>query len=109
MEENFTYEELSKKTVAQLRELASGMEHEALQGYTQLHKADLLAKLCEALGIPMHAQHDVKGIKKTEIKGQIRKLKIERNKALESKDSRKLREVRAEMKLLKRHLRKAAS
>lgn len=109
MEENYTYEELSKKTVAQLRELASGMEHEALQGYTQLHKADLLARLCEALDVPMHAHHEVSGVNKTQIKSQIRQLKTERDKALDSKNSKKLREVRAELKLLKRRLRKAAS
>lgn len=109
MEQSYTYEDLSKKTVAQLRELASGIEHEALQGYTQLHKADLLAKLCEALDIPMHAQHESTGVDKSQIKGKIRKLKTERDKALESKNSKKLREVRGELKLLKRRLRKAAS
>lgn len=109
MEETYTYDILSKKTVAQLRELASGMDHEALQGYTQLHKADLLAKLCEALDIPTHSQHEVTGLNKTQIKEQIRKLKSERDSALESKNSKKLRAARAELKLLKRKLRKAAS
>ena len=104
-----TYEELSKKTVAQLRELASGIEHEAVQGYTQLHKADLLARICEALDIPMHAQHQVVGLDKTQIKGQIRKLKVERDKALESRNAKKLQKVRAELKNLKRQLRKAIS
>ncbi len=109
MEQNYTYEELSKKTVAQLRELASGIEHEALQGYTQLHKADLLSKLSEALDVPMHAQHEATEVNKGQIKSQIRKLKAERDQALDSKNSQKLREVRAELKLLKRRLRKAAS
>ncbi len=109
MEQSYTYEELSKKTVAQLRELASGIQHEAVLGYSQLHKAELLAKLCEALGIPTHAQHQAKGVDKTEIKAQIRKLKAKRDQALESKNSETLHKVRDELKDLKRQLRKAIS
>lgn len=109
MEENYTYEDLSKKTVAQLRELASGLEHEALQGYTQLHKAELLEKLCEALGVPMHAHHEVAAEDKFQVKKRIRALKSERDQALEAKDSKKFQAARAEIKLLKRRLRKAAS
>src|ERR1043165_4253558 len=38
----YTYEELKHKTVAELRDIAAGIEHEALQGYTQLTKDHLL-------------------------------------------------------------------
>src|SRR5256885_9142107 len=34
----YTYDELKHKTVAELRDIAVGIEHEALQGYTQLNK-----------------------------------------------------------------------
>ena len=47
----FKFEELSKKTVAQLREIAEGMEHEALKDAAKMPKAQLLAAVCQALGI----------------------------------------------------------
>ena len=34
-----TYEELKHKTVAQLREVAAGIEHDAVKGHTQLNFA----------------------------------------------------------------------
>ena len=102
-----TYEEIKKKTLAQLREMAAGMEHEALQGYTQLHKAELIPKICEALGIEAHVHHEVVGVNKTAIKGKIRKAKAERDKALKAKNPKKLREARAQIHELKRQLRRA--
>ena len=45
-----TYEDLKKKTVAELRDLAKGLSHEAVQGYTQMNKDHLLPALCKALG-----------------------------------------------------------
>jgi hypothetical protein len=50
-----TYDELKHKTVAELREIAAGLDHEAVQGYTQLNKEHLLVALCKALGIDTHA------------------------------------------------------
>ncbi len=47
----FKFEDLSKKTVAQLRKIAEGMEHEALQDHAKMPKAELLAALCQVLGI----------------------------------------------------------
>ena len=44
-----TYQDLKEMTVAQLREVASGLEHEAVQGYTQLNKEHLLLAVCQAL------------------------------------------------------------
>jgi hypothetical protein len=38
----YTYEELKHKTIAQLREIAAGIDHPAVQGFTQLHKEQLL-------------------------------------------------------------------
>ena len=52
-----TYEELKKKTIAELREIAKDLQHEAVQGYTQLNKEHLLPALCKALGIDSHAHH----------------------------------------------------
>ena len=47
----YTFEDLSKQTVAQLRKIAVGVEHEALQDPAKMPKEELLAALCQALGI----------------------------------------------------------
>jgi hypothetical protein len=44
-----TYEELHKKTVAELRDIAKSLDHEAVQGYTQMNKDHLLPAVCKAL------------------------------------------------------------
>ena len=104
---DYTYEDLKKKTVAQLKEIAKGIEHEAVKGYTQLNKDHLLTAVCKALGIEAHAHHEVVGVDKAGIKKQIRELKKERDKALEGKDRKQLKAVRTEIKALKRKLRRA--
>jgi hypothetical protein len=43
-----TYEELKKKTIAELRDIAKDLQHKAVQGYTQLNKDHLLPALCKA-------------------------------------------------------------
>jgi hypothetical protein len=102
-----TYEELKKKTVAQLREIAAGSEHEALQGYTQLNKEHLLAAICKALGIEMRQHHEVQGLNKGEIKAQIRELKKQRDEALTGHDHGQLKEVRRRIHHLKRMIHRA--
>ena len=49
-----TYEELKKKTVEDLREMAKGIDHEAVKGFTQMNKEHLLPAVCKALGIDTH-------------------------------------------------------
>jgi hypothetical protein len=102
-----TYEELHKMTVAQLREVAKGIEHKAVQGYTQLHKEQLLLAICAALGVDPHEHHEVVGINKSKVKAQIKKLKAQRAAATEAHDKKKLKEIRREIHGLKRRLRKA--
>ncbi len=102
-----TYEELKKKTVAQLREIAAGTEHEAVQGYTQLNKEHLLEAVCKALDIDMHIHHEVVGVNKSKIKSQIRQLKKKRDAALEAHDNKELKAVRNQMKKLKNALKRA--
>ncbi len=81
-----TYEELKHQTIAELRELAAGLEHEAVQGYTQLNKDHLLPALCTALGIETHEHHEVVGVDKAKIKAAIQHLKQERDTALAGGD-----------------------
>jgi len=103
----YTYKELSEKTAADLKEIASKIEHEAVRGYTQLNKPHLIEAICKALGIDMHEHHRAVGIEKTKIKSKIRALKVDRQAAIEAKDYVKLKAVRSEIKKLKKKLRKA--
>ena len=103
----YTFKELKGKTVAQLKEIAAGIEHEAVKGYTQLNKEHLLAAICMALNIEMHEHHEVVGIDKTSIRAQIRELKKKRDQALEAHDHVELKAVRRKIKKLKNKLRRA--
>ncbi|OGG47203.1 MAG: hypothetical protein A3F84_14635 [Candidatus Handelsmanbacteria bacterium RIFCSPLOWO2_12_FULL_64_10] len=102
-----TYEELRKMSVTQLREIAKDIEHEALQGHSGMHKEHLLPALCKALGIDARAHHVAVVANKREIKGQIHKLKTEREAALQAHDHKQLKMVRRKIHRLKRELRKA--
>lgn len=104
---DYTYKDLKVKTVAQLREIAKGIEHEAVRGYSQLRKDQLIPAICEALGIEMRVHHEVVGVNKTEIKTHIRVLKTERDTALKSHNHESLRKIRREIHRLKRKLHQA--
>jgi hypothetical protein len=100
-----TYEELKHKTVVELREIASGLTHEAVTGYSQMHKPQLLPALCAALGIDTREHHQAVGIDKPKIKAELRELKRQRDAALEARDSETLRIVRRKMHRLNRQIR----
>ena len=102
-----TYDELKHSTLAQLKEIAKEMDHEAVEGFTQMNKDHLLQALCKALGIEMHVHHEVVGIDKASIKKQIKELKVERDKALEAHDHKQLKDVRRQIKKLKNKIRRA--
>jgi DNA-binding IclR family transcriptional regulator len=99
-----TYEELHKKTLAELREIAKGVEHEAVKGYTQMHKERLLPALCAALGIEAHEHHVVVGLDKTKVKVEIRRLKGKRDQAVEAHDRKELKALRRRIHRLKRRI-----
>ena len=102
-----TYHDLRAMTVAQLREVAGTLEHEAVQGYTQLNKEPLLLAVCQALDIDPHEHHEAVGVDKAKIKADIRKLKVDRQAALEAKDRQGLKKKRREIRGLKREIRKS--
>jgi post-segregation antitoxin (ccd killing protein) len=102
-----TYPELKAKSIAQLREIAAGIEHEAVKGYTQLNKDHLLAALCKALGIDMHVHHEVKGIDKSATKAKIHEWQKKRDEALAAKDRDKLKVALNHIHHFKHALRKA--
>ncbi len=105
----YSYQDLKHKTVAELRDIASGIEHEAVQGYTQMNKDHLIKAICTALNIDMHEHHvamlDQKT--KTRIKQRIRALKKERDEAIAEHDYDRLKRVRKQIKTLKKKLRRA--
>ena len=103
----FTHHELKHKTLAELRDIAKDIEHEAVQGYTQLNKEHLVVALCRALGIEMHEHHEVVGIDKAAIKTRIRELKQRRTGALAAHDHAQLKAVRRRIHRLKRQMHKA--
>lgn len=103
----YTFEELKEKTVADLREIAKGIEHDVVQGASQMHKDQVLKAICTALNIDMHVHHDVVGIDKTAIKTKIKALKQKRDDALASKDHAQYRLVLRRIHHLKREIRRA--
>ncbi len=102
----YTFEQLKQKTVVELREIAKGIEHEAVQGYTQLNKEHLLVAISKALGIK-HEHHDVVGVDKASIKARIRELKKKREEALSAHDHAQLKVVRRTIHRLKRQIHRA--
>jgi hypothetical protein len=104
---SYSIDELKHKTVEELREIAKGIEHEAVHGYTQLNKEHLLPALCKALGIDTKVHHHAVGIDKTAIKTRIRALKTERDNAIEALDHKKLKQTLRQIHNLKRRIRAA--
>jgi hypothetical protein len=104
----YTYRELKKKTVAQLRDIAAGIEHEAVKGYTQLNKEHLLEALCKALDIDMFEHHKVVGIDKTAVKAKIKELKKKRDEASAARNYVEHKYILRHIHQLKRKIRKAA-
>ena len=102
-----TFPELKKKPLAELREIAAGIEHEAVKGYTQLNKDHLLAAICKALNIDMHVHHEVKGVDKTAIKTKIHEWQKKRDEALAAQDRSKLKVALDHIHHFKHALRKA--
>jgi len=102
----FTIEELKHKPIAELRDIAKGIEHEAVKGYTQLNKEHLITALAKALGL-QHMHHDVIGVDKAAIKARIRELKLKRAAAIEAHNSAELKTVRRTIHRLKRQIHKA--
>jgi hypothetical protein len=101
-----TYEQLRHKTLAELRDMAKGSEHEAVQGYTQMNKEHLAVALAKALGI-QHEHHSVVGIDKSAIKARIRELKAKRSEVRDAHDRAQLKIIRRTIHRLKRRIHKA--
>ena len=103
----YTHHELKHKTLAELRDIAKDIDHEAVQGYTQLNKEHLVVAVCKALNIEMHEHHEVIGVDKGAIKTRIKALKTKRDAALAAHDHKQLKIVRRGIHRLKRQIHKA--
>jgi len=104
-----TYDELKHKTIDDLREIAKGLEHEAIKGYTQMNKEHLLPALCKALGIDYHKHphHAAVGIDKSKLKARMHAIRAEKEKAIAAADRKKLKALRREYHGLNRKIRGA--
>jgi hypothetical protein len=80
-----TYDELRRKTVAELREIAQ----DTVQGASQMNKEHLLPALCQVLGV----------------KTQIRDLQTVRARALDTHDHLKLKAIRRQLHHLNHQIR----
>ena len=99
----YTYEELRRKGLTDLREIAK----DTVQGYSQLNKDHLLKEICKAMNIDMHAHHEVVGINKSSIKAHIKELKAKRDAAIEAGNHAELKNVRRAIHRMKRRIHKA--
>jgi hypothetical protein len=101
----YTYHELKGKTVQELRDIAKDVQHDAVQGYSQMNKDHLLPALCKALGIESHEHHAVSGIDKPAIKMKMRELRKKRDQAVEAHDGNALKGIRRQIHRLNRQIR----
>lgn len=103
----YTWDQLHKMKVADLRAIAEQLNHPNLHGFSTMHKEVLVPALCHVLGIEDHAHHEIMGLDKTRIKQEIKKCKVERDEALRDKDKEKLKKARHQIHILKGKLRRA--
>src|SRR5687767_7441504 len=101
----YSYHDLKLKTIQELRDIAKDVQHDAVQGFSQMNKEHLLPALCKALGIDAHEHHTAKGIDKPAIKAQMRELKKKRAAAVEAHDHAALKMVRRQIHGLNRQIR----
>jgi len=100
-----TYHDLKEKTVAELRDIAKGIQHDAVQGYSQMNKDRLLPALCRALKIGMSEHHEARGIDKPAIKSKMRELRQKRAEAVDAHDGDALKNIRRQLHSLNHQIR----
>lgn len=103
----YTYEQLSEMNVTQLREIAKGIDHEAVHGFSTMHKEKLVPALCTALGIEAHKHHTAaKGFDKASVKAEIRALKKQRDALVPKEHPKEFRELLRQIHERKNKLRR---
>ena len=104
---SYTHAELKKKTVAELREIAEKVEHEAVKGHSQMNKEHLLVALCKALNIDIHEHHQVVGIDKGTAKARIKAMKAKLAEAIKAGDRKQISFCHRQIHRQKRSIHKA--
>jgi hypothetical protein len=104
----YTYEDLKKKTVAELRDIAKDIPHDAVKGYTQLNKDHLLVAICKALNIDAHEHHAARLADKSAVKARMREIKTARAKAAAAGNDDLARQLRRRYHRLNHALRASA-
>lgn len=99
-----TLQELKKMTVVKLREEA--MKYPDVKGASAMKKDDLIALLCEKLGIEPDKKKIVPPATKLSIKQQIKELKNMKQEAIARKDKAEVALYRQKIRTQKRHLRR---
>ena len=92
----YTYEELKTKNLADLRDIAKDIQHDAVQGFTQMNKEHLLPALCAALGIDAREHHAAHCAGKEAARARMHELKKQRTAAVEAGDGGALKAIRLE-------------
>jgi len=101
----YSFHELKLKTIQELRDIAKDVQHEAVQGFSQMNKDHLLPALCKALGIDTHEHLVVVGIDKAAVKAKMRELREKRDAASEAHDHQLLKSLRRQIHGLNRQIR----
>ncbi len=99
----YTYEQLKDMTVAQLRDVAKGIQNDELEGSMTMHKEQLIPILCKVMNIHIH--HAAGGAEKARMKALIKKLKARRDEAAAKKDYALLGSTRRQIHTLTHRLR----
>ncbi len=73
-----------------------------MHGYMTLHKEQLVAALCKALGIEAHEHHDVVGVDKRKMKARFRELRAQRDTVLLAHNHKQLHVIRRQIHRLRR-------
>jgi hypothetical protein len=105
MSATYSFHELKEKNVHELREIAKGIQHEAVQGFTQLNKDHLLVAIAKALNISTHEHHAIGGFDKSDAKAQMRALKKKRDAAIETGDRDAVHAIRRQLHKLNHQVR----
>ena len=101
----YSFHELKLKTIQELRDIAKDVQHEAVQGFSQMNKDHLLPALCKALGTDTHEHLVVVGIDKAAVKAKMRELREKRDAAREAHDHQLLKSLRRQIHGLNRQIR----
>jgi hypothetical protein len=101
----YTYEDLKARTIEDLRNIAKGLDNEAVKGFSQMNKAHLLPALCKALGIDTYVHHHAEGIDKPALKARMKELRKRRDAALEAHDHELLKSIRRQLHRFNRQIR----